>query len=543
MNNTQIRIPVPQNEPIRPYTPGSPERASLQARLRQMKSESVDIPVVVGGREIRSGRTVEIRPPHERSHCLGVYHRAGPDEVQLAIDAALEARRTWSRMDWAARAAIFLKAADLLAGPWRDTANAATMLGQSKNVFQAEIDSACELIDFWRFNVAYGQMIYEDQPASPRGTWNRMQYRPLEGFVFAVPPFNFTSIGGNLPTAPAIMGNAVIWKPASTAVLSNYIVFRVLEEAGLPPGVINFVPGSGAEVGDPVFASSHFAGLHFTGSVATFDTMWQTIGANIGRYRTYPRIVGETGGKDFIVAHPSADVAALVTAAVRGAFEYQGQKCSAASRMYVPDTLWPEVRDRMLAELATIRVGPVDDFQNFMNAVIDAKAFRDITAHIERARSSPACKILAGGGYSDAEGYFIEPTVVLVSDPKDAIMQEEIFGPVLAVYVYPEAQWPETLRLVDETSPYGLTGSVFARDRWAIVQATEALENAAGNFYINDKPTGAVVGQQPFGGARKSGTDDKAGSYLNLVRWVAARAIKETFDPPRDYRYPFLAPD
>jgi 1-pyrroline-5-carboxylate dehydrogenase len=443
-------------------------------------------------------------------------------------------------MPWADRAAIFLKAAELLAGPRRFTANAATMLGQSKNAFQAEIDSACELIDFWRFNPYYAQQIYEQQPMSGAGMWNRMQYRALEGFVFALPPFNFTSIAGNLPTAPAMMGNTVIWKPASTAVYSGYYIYKVLEEAGLPPGVINFVPGSGSQVGDPVLASPHLAGLHFTGSVGTFNYMWRHIGSNIGQYRTYPRIVGETGGKDFIVAHPSADVAALVAAAVRGGFEYQGQKCSAASRMYVPDGMWPEFKDRLVSELATIKMGVVDDFGNFMNAVIDASAYRDITGYIDDAAASDACEIIAGGGYRDNDGYYIEPTVVQVSDPRYKIMQEEIFGPVLSIYVYPEDQWLETLALVDGTSPFGLTGAVFAQERTAAIEAANALEGAAGNFYINDKPTGAVVGQQPFGGARVSGTNDKAGSYLNLVRWVSARSIKETFNPPKDYRYPFL---
>jgi 1-pyrroline-5-carboxylate dehydrogenase len=541
MNNSQVRIPEPYNEPIRAYAPGTPERSRLQKWIADMKGDRFDIPVVIGGREIRTGNTVEMHPPHELGHSLGIYHRAGPAEVEQAIAAALEARRAWSGMDWASRAAIFLKAADLLSGPWRDSANAATMLGQSKNPFQAEIDAACELIDFWRFNVYYAQTIFEGQPSSARGVWNQMQYRPLEGFVFAVPPFNFTSIGGNLPTAPAIMGNAVIWKPASTAVLSNYMIFRVLQEAGLPPGVVNFLPGSGAQVGDPVIDSAHFAGLHFTGSVGTFNYMWRRIGTNIDRYRAYPRIVGETGGKDFIVAHASADIEALVAATVRGAYEYQGQKCSAASRIYVPDSRWPAIRERLLDEIGTIQMGPVEDFSNFMNAVIDANAFRDIAAYIDVARSSSSCEILIGGGYSDRDGYFIEPTLVQATDPKHRLMSEEVFGPVLTLYVYPERQWSETLRLVDETSPFGLTGAVFARDRSAIVEASQALEGAAGNFYVNDKPTGAVVGQQPFGGSRSSGTDDKAGSYLNLVRWVAARAIKETFDPPTDYRYPFLA--
>jgi len=540
VNNAIQSVPPPRNEPVLTYAPGTPERVKLRARLDELKGRAVDIPLVIGGREVRTGRVRDIRPPHETARVLGAFHNAGAAEVRAAVDAAVEARRDWSRMAFADRAAIFLKAADLLAGDWRYTLNAATMLGQSKNAFQAEIDSACELIDFFRFNVHFAQEIYRDQPSSPPGVWNRMQYRPLEGFVFAVPPFNFTSIGGNLPTAPAIMGNTVIWKPASTAVYSAYFIYKLLEAAGLPPGVINLVPGSGAEVGDPVFASPHFAGLHFTGSVPTFNRMWHDIGANIGRYRTYPRIVGETGGKDFIVAHASADPDALATAIVRGAFEYQGQKCSAASRAYVPDTLWPRVRARVLDDLATVRMGPVEDFSNFMNAVIDAKAFRDIAGYIDGAKAAGGVEILAGGGYSDAEGYFVEPTLVQVQDPKYRTMCEEIFGPVMTLYVYPESRFAETLALVDETSPFALTGAVFAQDRAAIVQAADALEGAAGNFYINDKPTGAVVGQQPFGGARASGTNDKAGSPLNLMRWVSARAIKETFDPPRDYRYPFM---
>ncbi len=543
MNNAAFQIPPPRNEPVLGHAPGAPERARLQARLRELRAQPVDIPLVIGGREVRTGATHDIRAPHETALKLGVFHAAGAAEVGQAIDAALEARPAWGRMAFEDRAAVFLKAADLLAGDWRPTLNAATMLGQSKNAFQAEIDSACELIDFLRFNVHFARQIYHDQPLSPPGVWNRLQYRPLEGFVFAVPPFNFTSIAGNLPTAPAILGNTVVWKPASTAVYSAWFIHQLLAAAGLPPGVINFVPGSGAAVGDPVLASPHLAGLHFTGSAATFNHMWRTIGTNIDRYRTYPRIVGETGGKDFVVAHASADVAALATALVRGAFEYQGQKCSAASRAYVPDTLWPAVRQIMLDQLASLRIGSVEDFGNFVNAVIDAKAYRAITGYIEDARGSGVAEILAGGTFTDSEGFFIAPTVIQAHDPGYRTMCEEIFGPVLTVHVYPEARFAETLGLVDATSPYGLTGAIFAQDRRAIVQAADALEGAAGNFYINDKPTGAVVGQQPFGGARASGTNDKAGSYLNLVRWVSARAIKETFDPPRDYRYPFLASD
>ncbi|RIL11653.1 1-pyrroline-5-carboxylate dehydrogenase [bacterium] len=543
MNNAAFQTPPPRNEPVLGHAPGAPERAQLQARLRELRAQPVDIPLVIGGREVRTGVTHEIRAPHERSLVLGVYHAAGAAEAMQAVDAALEARPAWGRMAFEDRAAVFLKAADLLAGGWRATLNGATMLGQSKNAFQAEIDSACELIDFLRFNVHYARQIYHDQPLSPPGVWNRVQYRPLEGFVFAVPPFNFTSIAGNLPTAPAILGNTVVWKPASTAVYSAWHIHQLLAAAGLPPGVINFVPGSGADVGDPVLASPHLAGLHFTGSAATFNHMWRTIGANIDRYRTYPRIVGETGGKDFVVAHASADVPALATALVRGAFEYQGQKCSAASRAYIPDSLWPAVKAAMLDQLASVRMGSVEDFGNFVNAVIDAKAYGSITGYIEDARRSGVAEILAGGTYADAEGYFIAPTVIQASDPGYRTMCEEIFGPVLTVHVYPEARFAETLEVVDATSPYALTGAIFAQDRRAVVQAADALEGAAGNFYVNDKPTGAVVGQQPFGGARASGTNDKAGSYLNLVRWVSARAIKETFDPPRDHRYPFLLPD
>ena len=541
MNNSQVRIPPPVNEPVRAYAPDSAERGALQARLRELAATQTEVTALIDGREVRTGNTAEIRTPHDRSRKLGEVHLCGEREAGQAVQAALRARPAWAAMAWADRAAIFLRAAELLAGPWRQTLNAATMLGQSKNAFQAEIDAACELIDFWRFNVHFAQQLYEHQPMSAPGVWNRMQYRPLEGFVFAVPPFNFTSIAGNLATAPALVGNTVVWKPASTAVYSGYFLMRLLEEAGLPPGVINFVPGSGGQVGDPVLASEHLAGLHFTGSVGTFNHLWRSIGTGIDRYRTYPRIVGETGGKDFIVAHASADAEALAVAAVRGAFEYQGQKCSAASRMYVPDNLWPAVRERMLHDVSSIAVGPVEDFRNFMNAVIDAGAYRDITAAIERARGTPGCAVLAGGTYDDGEGYYIQPTVVQTTDPKVPLMQEEIFGPVLAVYVYPEREYEAALRLVDETSPFGLTGAVFARDREAIAVALKALEGAAGNFYINDKPTGAVVGQQPFGGARASGTNDKAGSILNLVRWVSARAVKETLDPPRDYRYPFMA--
>ena len=543
MNNLVATIEMPRNEPIRSYAPGTPERTALKKRLQELKAQEIEIPVIIGGKAIYTGRTGEIRPPHELKHRLGIFHKAGAPEVEQAITNALEAQQEWARMHWEDRFAIFLKAAELLSERWRYTLNAATMLGQSKNPFQAEIDSACELIDFFRFNVYFARRIYEDQPISPQGVWNRMQYRPLEGFIFAVPPFNFTSIEGNLPTAPAIMGNVVLWKPAPDATYSAYFIYKLLEEAGLPPGVIQFLPGDGPDVGDPALASPHFSGLHFTGSIPTFEHLWRKIGENVANYRYYPRVVGETGGKDFVVAHPSADIDALVTAIVRGGFEYQGQKCSAVSRVYIPESIWPTVREQLIEILKTIKMGPVEDFTNFMNAVINRKAFEKITSYIEHARQAPEAEIIYGGNYSDEEGYFIEPTVILVRDPYYRSMREEIFGPVVSIYVYPDSQFSDTLELVDKSTPYGLTGAVFAQDRQALIEATDALEQAAGNFYINDKPTGAVVAQQPFGGARKSGTNDKAGSYLNLLRWVSARAIKETFDPPRDYRYPFMQPD
>ncbi len=543
MNNAITHIPPPVNEPVKGYAPGSPERASLQDSIRRMKNREIEVPAFIGGQEVLTGQVSTLHPPHELSHTLGTVHYNGEAEVKQAIDAALEARHDWARMHWTDRAAIFLKAADLLAGPWRDALNASTMLGQSKNAFQAEIDSACEIIDFWRFNVHYMEQIYSDQPLSPPGQWNRLQYRPLEGFVFAVTPFNFTSITANLPTAPAMMGNTVIWKPASSSIYSAYFIYKLLEAAGLPPGVINMVPGRGSAIGDPVLASPHFAGLHFTGSTWTFNNMWRTIGQGIDTYRTYPRIVGETGGKDFILAHPSADTKAVATAIVRGAFEYQGQKCSAASRVYLPESRWAGLKNEMLDQLSQIKMGTVEDFTNFINAVIDKKAFDSITAYIDHARQAPDAEILHGGNYSDEEGYFIEPTVILASDPNYKTMCEEIFGPVVTLYVYPDEKFDETLTLVDQTSPYALTGAIFAQDRRVIAKAMDRLTDAAGNFYINDKPTGAVVGQQPFGGARASGTNDKAGSPLNLMRWISARAIKETFNPPTHFSYPFLAPD
>jgi len=543
MANGFFRVPSPDNEPIRDYEPGSPERESLKRQLARMSTRELEIPARIGGRKVRSGRLAEAVMPHDHAHVLARWHKCRKQEVERAIRAALEAHRDWSRMAWQDRAAIFLKAADLLAGPYRDVLNAATMLGQSKTVHQAEIDSACELIDFWRFNPYYAQKIYEEQPRSSPGCWNYVESRPLEGFVFAVTPFNFTSIAGNLPTAPAMMGNTVVWKPASTAVYSAHFIMDILEEAGLPPGVINMVPGSGGEVGDPVLASADLAGIHFTGSTAVFKKMWTTVGANIGDYKYYPRIVGETGGKDFIFAHASADVPALVTAMVRGAFEYQGQKCSAASRAFIPASIWNRVKTRLLRDVARIRMGAPTDLHNFMGAVIDEAAYRTITGYIAHARRSRDYRILAGGGYSRRTGFFVEPTVIQARRPDVRLMREEIFGPVLTVWVYPDAGLERALRVCDTGSSYALTGAVFARDRTAISRIMAELRDTAGNFYINDKPTGAVVGQQPFGGARASGTNDKAGSHLNLLRWTSPRAIKESFVPETDFAYPYMAKD
>ena len=540
MANAFFNIEKPRNEPVLGYAPGSPEKRSLKAKIQELKGSEIEIPLMIGDKEIRTGDLGECRIPHDHGHCLARYHKAGPDEVRMAIEAAVEARKIWSRMAWEDRLAVFLKAAQLLAGPYRDLLNAATMLGQGKNVFQAEIDSACELIDFFRFNSYYATRLYRDQPDSARGVWNRLEYRPLEGFVFAVTPFNFTSIAGNLPSAPAIMGNTVLWKPASSAVYSAYFLMRLFQEAGLPPGAINFIPGPGSAVGEPVLASEHLAGVHFTGSTSVFQQMWRTIGNNIGTYRTYPRIVGETGGKDFIFVHGSAAPAAVVAGLVRGAFEYQGQKCSAASRAYVPASLWARIHDDLLAEVRTLKMGSPEDFTNFIGAVIDCAAFETISEYIAYARGHDDAEILIGGGCDDATGYFIEPTVILARTGDFRTMVEEIFGPVLTIYVYDDRRYVETLALCDRTSPYALTGAIFARDRLAIAKATDVLRHAAGNFYINDKPTGAVVGQQPFGGGRASGTNDKAGSMLNLLRWVSPRTLKETFVPPGDYRYPFL---
>ncbi|MGZ4430278.1 MAG: L-glutamate gamma-semialdehyde dehydrogenase [Gaiellales bacterium] len=541
MSTGIFKLPQPFNEPIRDYPPGSPERASLKRRLEELHSQQIDIPLIIGGEEVRTGRTGQAVAPHEHDHALATYHKAGESEVLAAIDAAAAARQEWANTPWEARAAVFLRAAELLSGPWRDTMNAATMLGQSKTAYQAEIDAACELADFWRFNPAYMHRIMEEQPISSRGVWNRIEYRPLEGFVFAVSPFNFTAIAGNLSTAPALMGNTVVLKPASTAVYSSYFLMKLLEEAGLPPGVINLVLGSGSEVGDVALDHPDLAGIHFTGSTAVFQGMWRRVGSSIDRYRSYPRIVGETGGKDFIVAHPSADAEAVATAIVRGSFEYQGQKCSAASRVYAPSNLWPQIKQRLEEDVSSIRVGDVRDFRNFMGAVIDRSAFATQTEAIEMARGSQAAQVLVGGEADDSEGYFVSPTVIATSDPSFELMQRELFGPVVTAFVYDEHRFDEALELCDRTSPYALTGSIFATERPAIEQAAATLRNAAGNFYVNDKPTGAVVGQQPFGGARASGTNDKAGSMWNLIRWCSPRTIKETFVPPTDYRYPFMA--
>lgn len=540
MPNGIVSVPTPENEPVRDYAPGSAEKASLQAELTRQLGERIEIPALIGGREVRTGDTMPFVCPHDHGHVLADVHMCGREQVEEAIAAARDAWATWSEMAWEDRAAVFLKAADLLAGPWRDRVNAGCMLGQSKTAYQAEIDSACELIDFWRFNPSYMTRIYSQQSRSPRGQWNYVEYRPLEGFVFAVTPFNFTSIAGNLPTSPALMGNTALWKPASTAILSAYYIARVLEEAGLPPGVINFLPGHGPDVGDPALASEELAGIHFTGSTGTFRRMWKTVADNLENYKAYPRIVGETGGKDFVFAHPSAEAQALVVAMVRGAFEYQGQKCSAVSRAYVPASLWPEVESRLVEETKALTMGPPTDFRNFMAAVIDESSFDKITGYIEDARQSDDAEILVGGKGDKSSGYFIEPTVIRATDPRYKSMQEEIFGPVLTLYVYEDEALDEALELCDTTSPYGLTGGVFARDREAVVKMAAALRHAAGNFYINDKPTGAVVSQQPFGGARASGTNDKAGSYLNLLRWVSQRSVKENFVPPRSVAYPHM---
>ncbi len=540
MSNAHFNIEEPTNESYNSFEPGSPERVILKEKLEELKSEVIEIPAIIGGKEVKSGNTADITMPHNHSHKLATVHQCGEEEINMAIEAALEAQKEWAKMPWEERSAIFQKAADLITGPWRTTMNASTMLGQSKTPHQSEIEAVGELADFLRFNPWYLTQIMREQPHSPDGMWNRVEYRPLEGFVFAVTPFNFTAIGGNLPTAPAMCGNVVLWKPSSDSIYSNYFFMKVLKEAGMPDGVINFVPGRGRNVGDPVLASPHFSGLHFTGSVNTFNNIWKTIGNNIDRYRTYPRIVGETGGKDFIFAHESADVDAMAVAALRAAYEYQGQKCSAASRMYVPESIWDDFREKFLTEVDKIKVGDVEDFSTFMGAVISRKAFDDITGYIDYAQEAEDAEIIAGGGYDDSEGYFIDPTVILTSNPKFKTMEEEIFGPVLTIYVYEDEDFEETLDLCDETSPYALTGAIFAKDRYALKKMSDRLRQTAGNFYINDKPTAAIVNQQPFGGARKSGTNDKAGSKINLLRWLSMRSIKETRVPPKDWTYPYM---
>ena len=536
-----FNVPTPVNEPVLNYAPGSNERTLLKAAIAEARSQEKDIPMFIGGKEVRTGNRAAIRPPHDHQHILGYYHQGDQSHVEAAINAALSAKADWENLGWEHRAAIFLKAADLIAGKYRYKLNAATMLGQSKNAYQAEIDSACEIIDFLRFNVKYMTEIYMQQPpVSPRGIWNRVEQRPLEGFVFALTPFNFTAIAGNLPTSAAMMGNVVVWKPSNTQIYSAQVLMEIFREAGVPDGVINLIYVSGPVAGEVIFNHRDFAGIHFTGSTGVFQDIWKTIGNNIHKYKSYPRIVGETGGKDFILIHGSADAALAGTAIVRGAFEYQGQKCSAASRVYVARSLWPEIKESVLKDLASVKMGPVEDFSNFVNAVIDEKSFDKLVAYIDAAKNDPELEIIAGGNYDKSKGYFIEPTIIVTRDPRYVTMCEELFGPVLTVYVYGDESFDEILDVIDTTSIYALTGSVIAQDRYVIEKASQALRNAAGNFYINDKPTGAVVGQQPFGGARGSGTNDKAGSMINLLRWVSPRSIKETFDGPTDFRYPFL---
>jgi 1-pyrroline-5-carboxylate dehydrogenase len=539
--NGRRRVPPPVNEPVRSYAPASAERGSLKARLKELAGERIDIPLFIGGREVKTGSCARAVMPHDHQHVLADYHKAGERQVGEAVEAARLAHKEWSSWSYEDRAAVILKAAELLTTTWRDTLNAATMLGQSKTAFQAEIDSACEIIDFWRFNAHYGQELLDEQPLSDHATWNQLEYRALEGFVYAVTPFNFTSIAANLPTAPALMGNTVVWKPASSAMYSAYYLMKLYEAAGMPPGVINMLAGDAATISKALLAHRDLAGVHFTGSTEVFNDMWRTIGASMSAYRSYPRIVGETGGKDFILAHASADTEALAVAIVRGGYEFQGQKCSAASRVYVPKSIWNETRDRVAAMIDDIRMGDVQDFRNFMGAVIDKKAFDKIGGYVDHARTH--AKIVAGGKLDDSRGYFVGPTLVETGDPGSRLLCEEIFGPVVTAYVYDDSKWADTLGVLDATSPYALTGAVFAQDRRAVIEATSALRYAAGNFYVNDKPTGAVVGQQPFGGARSSGTNDKAGSKLNLVRWVSARTIKENFSPPTGHRYPFMDAD
>jgi 1-pyrroline-5-carboxylate dehydrogenase len=540
MSDAFYHVPPAENEPVLSYAPGTPERLALQHALKEAYAEVIDLPMYIGGRQVTEGEKVAFTPPYDHQRTIGHFYRGTQDHARQAIDAALAAKAEWEAMPWQERAAIFLKAADLLSGPYRAKMTAATMLAQSKNVYQAEIDCVAELCDFWRFNVQYMTEIYQQQPASSPQVWNRLEYRPLEGFVFAITPFNFTAIAGNLPSAPAMLGNTVVWKPAETQIYSAVVIMEILEAAGLPAGVINLIYTDGPAAGEVVFNHPDFAGLHFTGSTKVFQTLWETIGRNITKYRSYPRIVGETGGKDFVIAHPSAGADEVAVALLRGAFEFQGQKCSAASRAYLPASLWPDIQDRLLKDIKTIQVGSPEQYGNFVNAVIDERAFDKIAGYIDFVRDSSAAELIAGGGYDKSKGYFIEPTVILTRDPQFRTMEEEIFGPVLTIYVYDDGKWSETLDLVDQTSPYALTGAVFSRDRAAVIEATERLRHAAGNFYINDKPTGAVVGQQPFGGARGSGTNDKAGSVLNMYRWLSPRTLKENFVSPTDYRYPFL---
>jgi len=537
-----FNVPPPQNEPVLNYGPRSLERVALKAALEEARAQQLDIPMYIGDKEVRTGTKLEIRPPHDHKHLLATFSEGDASHVTAAIKAALAAKADWENLAWEQRAAIFLKAAELLAGPYRAEINAATMLGQSKNAYQAEIDSACELIDFLRFNVEYMTEIYKQQPpVSGKGVWNRVEQRPLEGFVFALTPFNFTAIAGNLPASAAMMGNVVVWKPAYTQIFAANVIMKVFKEAGVPAGVINLIYVDGPVAGEVIFNHPDFAGIHFTGSTKVFQNIWQTIGTNIHKYKTYPRIVGETGGKDFVLAHPSANADVVSTALVRGAFEYQGQKCSAASRAYVPASLWPAVKANMQRDITSFKIGPVEDFENFINAVITEVSFDKLAKYIDAAKADKGVEVVAGGNYDKTKGWFIEPTVLKVDDPYYVTMCEELFGPVLTIYVYEDAKFDEVLNIVDKTSIYALTGSIISQDRYAIEKATYHLRNAAGNFYINDKPTGAVVGQQPFGGARGSGTNDKAGSMINLLRWVSPRTIKETFDPPKDYRYPFLS--
>ncbi|MEK7774505.1 MAG: L-glutamate gamma-semialdehyde dehydrogenase [Candidatus Zixiibacteriota bacterium] len=537
---SNFRVPEPKNEPVLNYAPNSSERAALLKALAELKAKPIEIPLIIDGKPVTTGRKIEIRSPHNHNLILGHYYEGGEKEVAMAIESCVAAQHEWEQMPWEQRAAVFLKAADLLAGPYRATMNAAAMLAHSKNIYQAEIDAVCELVDFWRFNVFFAQQIQDFQPISAPGIWNRTDHRPLEGFVCAVTPFNFVSINGNLPTAPAIMGNVAFWKPASTGVYTSHIIMKILMEAGLPAGVINMVLARGSAVGKLVFANKHLAGLHFTGSTDTFQMMWKTIADNLKTYRAYPRIVGETGGKDFIVAHPSSDVEEVVTAIVRGAFEYQGQKCSAASRCYLPKSSWPAMKEKLVAQVNELKMGDPEDFTNFVNAVIDESAFKSITAFIDYAKNAPDAEILAGGTYDSSKGFFIRPTVIVTTNPHFKTMEEEIFGPVVTIFVYEDSKFEETLRLVDSTSPYALTGAIFSNDRDVVEKALTALRHSAGNFYINDKPTGAVVGQQPFGGGRASGTNDKAGGIQNMLRWTSPRSIKENFVPPKDYKYPFL---